>query len=173
MQRFAVAPWPTALKVVSLVGGGVLVGVSFLLWRTIPHGTRAPFAVEFGTAMAFVPMVTLVGALLFVVTGYELDAGTLRVQRLLSTTVVPLDGLSRAWQDPKLMCGSLRVWGNGGLFSITGLYRKKELGTYRAFVTDPAKAVVLVLPKRPVVLSPADPAAFLDSLRARHPGLAA
>ncbi len=46
------------------------------------------------------------------------------------------------------MRGSLRLFGNGGMFSITGLYRNRALGNYRAFVTDLKKTVVLRFMKR-------------------------
>lgn len=54
--------------------------------------------------------------------------------------------------------------GNGGLFSFTGWYRNKILGVYRAWVTDLRSTVILRFEKRAVVLSPADPNAFIRDL---------
>lgn len=169
MQRFEAAPWPTSLKVVSLIGAAVLVAVGIGAARAIPHGTRVPFAETFGTFVSFVPPAIALFALLFVVRAYEVSPGELRVQRLLWTTRLDLAGLRRAWHDPDAMCGSLRVFGNGGLFSFTGLYQSRSLGRYRAFVTDPKKAVVLVLPARTLVLSPAEPRALVEGLHAFFP----
>lgn len=171
MRRFEAAPWPTSLKVVSLIGAAVLVAVGIGAARAIPHGTRVPFAEMFGTLVSFVPPAIAVFALLFVVRAYEVSPGELRVQRLLWETKVGLTGLSRAWHAADAMCGSLRVFGNGGLFSVTGLYQSRSLGRYRAFVTDPKKAVVLVLPARTLVLSPADPHGFVEELAGSFPRL--
>jgi hypothetical protein len=107
------------------------------------------------------------GALLFMVRGYQLEPGVLLVRRLLWATHVPLAGFERAWHDPEAMRGSLRLFGNSGLFSITGVFRSKPLGTYRAFVTNPAQAVVIRLASRAVVVSPAEPRAFIAALESR------
>ena len=171
MQRFDAAPWATSLKVVSTFGTLVIAGAGVALLRSVPRETRVPFAETFGTLLSAVPLLILLGALLFVVKGYELEAGVLRVRRLLWSTPVPLDGLERAWHDPSAMRRSIRLFGNGGLYSITGLFRNPALGRYRAFVTDPAKAVVLRFPARVVVLSPASPDAFVAHLRTLVPGL--
>lgn len=169
MQRFEVAPWTTALKAVSSVGTVVLLGVSYALYRAIPRATRVPFAETFGTLLVFVPPFILVTSLLFIVSGYELDASTLYVQRLFWKTRIPLDGLDQAWHDPSAMCRSLRIFGNGGLFSATGLFQNAALGRYRAFVTDPKQAVVLRFPTRVLVVSPAYPRAFLGHLKSIRP----
>ncbi|HYA37682.1 MAG TPA: PH domain-containing protein [Candidatus Methylomirabilis sp.] len=169
MQRFDVAPWSTSLKVVSIVGTLVLFAVSYALYRTVPHGTRVPFAETFGTVILAVPSLILVLAVLYVVKGYTLDATSLCVQRLLWSTRIQLEGLDRAWYDSSAMTRSLRVFGNGGLFSITGIFQNGRIGRYRAFVTDPRQAVVLRSPSRVVVLSPADPRAFLGYVRTMFP----
>ncbi len=171
MFRCSAAPWPTSLKVVSAIGTAVLVGTGYAATRVIPHGTRVPFAETFGTFVALVPPLVALGALLFVVRGYEVDPGEIRVSRLLWSTRIALDGLTSASHDPSAMACSLRLFGNGGLFSITGLYQNKTLGRYRAFVTDPKRSVVLRLPKRTVVLSPEDPFTFLHQLRSLAPGV--
>ena len=171
MQQFRAAPWPTSLKVISLVATAVLAGVSWAAFRAIPRGTRVPFAETFGTVVAATfPLIAIV-ALLFVVTGYEVGPGELRIQRLLWSTRVGLDGMARAWADPKAMTCSIRIWGNGGLYSITGYFQNKTLGRFRAFVTDPKLSVVLALPRRVIVVSPAEPRAFLQALSLSFPGL--
>lgn len=59
------------------------------------------------------------------------------------------------------MRASLRTFGNGGGFSFTGRYWNKRLGSYRAFVTNPARSVVLRWQDRTVVVSPASPEEFV------------
>lgn len=171
MLRFKAARWPTSLTLVSLLGTVALVAAGFAVSRAIPHGTRVPFAESFGALVACVPPAIGLGALLFVVRGYEVRPGELLVERLLWSTRVDLAGLSKVTLDPQAMKGSLRVWGNGGLFSVTGLYRNGTLGTYRAYVTDARHAVVLHLPSRPVVVSPEDTYGLVQQLRAVVPGL--
>ncbi|VGO17923.1 hypothetical protein PDESU_06525 [Pontiella desulfatans] len=63
------------------------------------------------------------------------------------------------------MKGSIRLCGNGGLFSFTGLYRNKKLGNYRVFVNDLNRAVVLRFSKRTTVVTPDDPAAFVERVK--------
>jgi hypothetical protein len=63
------------------------------------------------------------------------------------------------------MRGSIRVLANGGVFSFTGRFWNRKLGWYRAFATDPSRAVVLRYPKRTIVITPHDPQHFI--MRAR------
>ena len=86
------------------------------------------------------------------------------MHRLLWSTVLPRVGLESAQVEPDAMRGSLRTFGNGGAFSFTGFYYNKRLGSYRAFVTDPHRTVVLRYATRRVVLSPATPEDFVRDL---------
>jgi hypothetical protein len=171
MRRFKIAPWPISLKVVSGLATIVLAGVTYVLIRDVPHGTQAPFAESFGRAMALLPLLIVAIALLFVVKSYEIGPRELLIHRLLWPTRLSLVGLTHAWYDPAAMCRSIRLFGNGGLYSITGLYRNRQLGRYRAFVTDPKRSVVLRLPDRTVVISPEDPELFARHLSSLFPGL--
>ena len=101
---------------------------------------------------------------LFAVRGYSLDKGHLWIHRPFWRTHVNLDGLQKAYADPKAMKSSFRTAGNGGFFAFTGSFRNKRLGSYRAWVTDPARSVVLVFSRRTVVISPSSPRKFLRAL---------
>jgi hypothetical protein len=168
-QHFQVAPWSRALRISSALGTVLLAGIEVGAFRGIP-----PYGVAHavGTAVACVPPAILLFSLLFVVTGYTVTREELRVRRLLFCTVFPLHGLRQARHEPKVLCGSTRIFGNAGLFSFTGLYQSKPLGRYRLFATDPSRAVVLVLPGRTLVLTPASPQAFLLRLRQLFPNTA-
>jgi hypothetical protein len=172
MERFAAAPWPKFLKVTSILGAVLLLAAGYAAVRVIPHGSHVPYAETVGTLVALAAPAVGMFAALFVVVGYELGERELRVARLLWATRVPLDGLSRAYFSPEAMRRSIRVFGNGGLFAITGVYSNRVLGRYRAFVTDPHRAVVLSLPRRVVVISPAEPSRFLETVRNLFPGVA-
>ena len=172
MQRFEAAPWPVSLKVLSMIGAVVLAGAAIVLARVVPYGALPPVARWFGTFLPVVPAAILLGALLFVVKGYEFDEDELYVERLLWRTPLGLSGLARAWHDPSAMRRSIRLFGNGGLFAVTGVFRNARLGNYRAFVTDPKKTVVLKYESRVVVVSPADPRALLEHLKTVSPATA-
>lgn len=110
------------------------------------------------------PVAILVGAALFSIRGYSIVDRTLLIHRLLWATRLPLDELGDARFAPGIMHGSTRVFGNGGLFSFSGWYRNDELGTYRAFVTDPAHTVVLWFRTYTAVVSPESPTEFVRNL---------
>ena len=172
MTRFKAAPWSPSLLVVSVLATAVLAGAWLVIAGVISEKARFPFAEPYGSSLALVfPPLVAFGAALFAVRGYAVAPGELRIVRLLWATRIDLEGLLRAASDPSAMRGSLRILGNGGLYAVTGLFQNRTLGRYRAFVTDRKRAVVLFLPARTVVISPEDPAAFLQQLRAFVPGV--
>lgn len=158
MQSFPAAPWPKLLKGVSAFCAAVLLSAGVVVWMAIPpHG----FAHTLVSLAAWAPPAIGATALLFTVTGYEVDMGRLYVRRLLWATTIDLTGLKEVRHDPDALKGSVRIFGNGGLFAFTGLYENKKLGRYRLFATDSKCSVVLVTPGRTVVVTPADPDAFV------------
>lgn len=159
-MKYHSAPWSTSLKGTSVLATGICVGVGFLLaTREGPAGRLAAWL-----------MVWLVGgALLFTVRGYWIVGDAIRVRRLFWSTRLPLEGLRAVENDPKAMQNSLRTFGNGGFFAFTGRFHNERLGGFRAYVTDPARAVVLRYGDRIVVVSPAVPDEFVrDVEAARH-----
>lgn len=160
--RYPAAPWSGFLKGVSSVVTLLLLGVSWLAASTMPvHASPL-----LHMAVIVLPLVLLLAAAPFVVRGYELRDGTLQVRRLCWTTRVVLGELREATIDPQAGAGSIRLFGNGGLFSFSGWFRNARLGRYRAFVTDWQCAVVLRGAACTVVLSPADPVDFVRALQA-------
>lgn len=138
--------WTTAFSVVLLMVVGVLAG----------HFNRSGP----GWFVALlIPGLFIITAL-FVIRNYTITPTELLIRRLLWTTHLPLAGLKSATFQPKAMSGSLRLWGNGGMFSFTGWYRNSALGVYRAFVTDLNQTVVLRLATKTIVVSPENPERF-------------
>ena len=168
-NRFPAARWSKSLKLMSTFGTAVLVVVGVAAYRGIPMVSGIAHTLGLGIALALV--LSMLGSFLFAVTGYAIDEAGLHVERPLFATRIPLGGLQRVWSDPDACKGSLRLFGNGGLFSFTGLFRNKTLGTYRLFGTDLGRAVVLQLPARVVVITPADPDAFIAHLQQLFPGV--
>jgi hypothetical protein len=147
MTTFA-APWGRSLK----LSTGIFVAV-----LSVP----LVYQLSYGRPVGVLLLAVLGVALLFVVRGYEITDTHLDVRRLAWSTRLPLDGLQSAAFEPNATSGSLRTFGNGGLFSISGRFRNRRLGPYRAFVTDTERTVVLRFESDIVVVSPDDPERFV------------
>ena len=153
------APWGKTLRWVSVLATALLLGVLL----TLAAKTGPPIA----RWLAVLPVLILPGAALFIIRSYTIEPNTLAIQRLLWTTRLPLAGLQSATVEPDVMRRSVRLCGNGGLFSITGWYHSRALGNYRAFVTDLKRTVVLRFPGKTIVVSPENPEAFTAELSNR------
>jgi len=167
-DNYSAAPWSTKLKITSAISTLMLPVLAVVAFRAIP--AQGGFTYYFGLLIAATLPALLLVSMLFVVTGFTIDGGrVLRVRRLLWSTVIPLSGLNRAHHDPAACERSLKVFGNGGVYSFTGIFKNKTLGRYRIFGTDLSRAVVLSFKDRTVVITPASPGAFLGSLRLSDP----
>jgi hypothetical protein len=155
------APWSTSLKVISTAASAIVAGL-LVLGLTDPRLPTVPRALLVALMGGL-----LVGPLPFVVRGYRLDSDALLVQRLWWRTRIPLSGLRSVAHNPAALRWSLRLCGNGGLFSFTGWFWCKALGRYRMFATDPKRAVVMVFEKRRVVVTPDRPEEFVNEVKLR------
>lgn len=150
------APWGTALRLTSGAATLILLAIPFFL---LLEGGRPLLEMA---AAAALPIVVLGVTLLYTVRGYSLQGDTLQIRRLLWSTRLDLSGLRSVTVDPEAMKGAVRVFGNGGLFSFTGRFRSRRLGSFRAFVTDMSVGVVLVTERDTVVISPGSPERFTE-----------
>ncbi len=150
------APWGRPLKLTSALATLLCLGIA--AWSF-----AGPSSVKW---VGYLPLAFALGSALFMVRGFELSKDALRVQRPFWTTCLPLADLVTGEYDPAAMRRSIRTLGNGGFYSYTGYYRNQALGSYRAYVTDLDRAVVLRFTNRRVVISPDDPVRFLRELRA-------
>ncbi len=82
------------------------------------------------------------------------------IRRLWWNTVLPFDDIRSVQAEPLALSSSFRTCGNGGLYSFTGFYWSKQLGHFRAYVTDLNRTVIVRMKTRTAVLSPEDPEAF-------------
>jgi hypothetical protein len=153
------APWSRVLKTVSVAASALVIGITLFVSIVLPD--KAGW-VKWTVLPAGLLIVGI--SALFTVRGYEWDGRHLLVRRLFWNTRLSLAGLRDAYADPEAMRGSIRVCGNGGLFSFSGWFWSKRLGSYRALATDPRRAVVLVLPSKKIVVTPADPATFVQAV---------
>ena len=114
--------------------------------------------------LALLPLAIILICAVFTVRGYSITNNALLIDRLFWTTRIPLTEFQSAKFDPDATRGSIRTFGNGGFFSFTGYFRSKELGSYRAFMTDRRRAVVLRFLDRVVVVSPDRPQDFVETI---------
>jgi hypothetical protein len=155
------APWGRVIKLAT--GAAVLVMATVIVVPLLALSSKpAPLWVRWSAPALVLGIFGVTG--LFAVRGFELHGRELRVQRAFWQTRIPLHDLREAYADPTAMRGSLRTFGNGGFLALTGWFRNKRLGNYRAFVTDPGRCVVLRFKQRTFVVSPDDPAAFVSAL---------
>ena len=159
------APWSTSLIVMSVVTTVVCLGATAGAWLSLA-AKHAPGPLS---CVSLLPLVILFVAALFTIRGYSITSELILVHRLLWDTKLPRIGLESARVEPKAMRGSIRTFGNGGAFSFTGFYYNKRLGSYRAYVTDPRRPVVLRYANRRIVLSPAAPDDFVHDLALARP----
>jgi hypothetical protein len=130
-----------------------------------PIRVAGPFALWFpGVFCAF--MVGMLGVTyLLSVRGYELADNALLILRPIGPKRVSLVGLQDVTAEPDILKGSIRTCGNGGLFCFSGWYWNRRLKTYRMWVTDPKRAVLLRFADKRIVISPDEPAAFVAAVR--------
>ena len=141
------APWGRSLLIASSVQVVFLLAVS-----TVPvfFAALEPEPGLWKWLVAFlggaIPCVVLGVAARYAVRGYTVTDDSIRVHRLGWSSSLPLDQLESAIVSPYAMRRSGSELANGGLFSYTGWFHNAELGSYRAFVTDHARTVVLRFP---------------------------
>jgi hypothetical protein len=151
------APWSRSLRFVTagsvavlalVMLAGLLTGPQqLLLWRI---------------AMVDLPLAVLLSALPFMIRGYELTEQHIAVVRLGWRTVLPLAGLVEVAGQPEGLRGSVRLLGNGGLFGISGWFWNRRIGRFRAYATDPGRAVLLRYQDgRKIVVTPHDVQQFI------------
>lgn len=163
MKQHFKAPWGTGLKCLSFFST-LFLGPMCLATLPIACVNASSWL---ALLICLVPWLIVVPAACYAVRGYTLDANILRIHRLFWDTVIPINGLKYALTMPEAMSGSIRIYGNGGLYSITGHYWNRRLGHYRAYVNDWKRPVVLIFHERnTIVLSPDDPEDFVEAVKA-------
>ena len=156
------AHWGTPLKIISLIGSAVCLGVSGMCFFSM---ARTPIPQFMPALVAGIPLSILLIAAFFMVKGYQISGNMLFIHRLGWATRVSLDRLVSIEYDPSAMKGSIRIFGNGGLFSFSGSFRNRKLGSYRAYVTDTKNSVVIKSANVVIVVSPDSPDRFVDAVK--------
>jgi hypothetical protein len=159
-RRFE-APMGRTIVWVSIVVCALAVALYFALGSS----ARLPGAPWLLRWLRVLPMATVAVTALFAVRGYGLTREHILVHRPLWTTRLPRTGVVSVEHQAHAMRGSLRLFGIGGLFGVSGWFSSRALGRYRAFVSDPERTVIVRWADRVVVISPSPPESFVAALR--------
>ncbi len=155
------APWSGTLQTMTIVTTGILVLTPVVIAIFVATGLSKPHS----SFVIVLPLFLLAAALAYRVRGYILTDDAIFVRRTIGNFRLPLAGLLSVTGDADAMRASTRLLGNWGCFSFTGRYWNRKLGSYRAFATDPSRAVVLRYSNETVVITPHDVQHFI--VRAR------
>jgi len=143
------------------IGGSLIcLGAPFFLVAA-PDGTLAS---ELMFYCMKAPLLLWLGSLLFTIRGYSITEDSILIHRLIWATRMPLEQLNEVNLDNAAFLNSIRCFGNGGIFGISGLYYSRREGTFRAFVTNTTRTVLLKFSSRTILLSPDDPKLFVRTL---------
>lgn len=154
------AVWSVKLILVSIVATAVLALGSYLA------GSRRRLNPVMRFIAGVIPLAVIVGSSVMCVRGYVLDEQSLRVKRLFWDTPIELREINSAEHNPSVTEHLTRTWGNGGVYAYVGDFHSDTLGNFKAYVTNWDDAVVLRLNEETVVVSPSDPAGFVDAVNA-------
>lgn len=156
MPQFS-APWSLKLKLTTGAFVALLLGPPLGIELFGGSGEDLRFTLG-------IPILIVVGCAAFTVRGYTIEGDTLYVHRLGWRTAIDLRALRDVEIHPGATAGSVRTFGNGGLFGFIGRFRNGMLGAYRAYVTDASREVVLELEDDTLVVSPGEPASFVETI---------
>jgi hypothetical protein len=157
--------------VVVLLAGAV----PLLAWSLVPGGPiggpRGPGGPGGGAARwasLLAPLVTA-GCWALAPNGLEIAGGELRIlRRAWRSAAYPLSAVAEvAVLPPGSLAGAVRTFGNGGLFGYYGWFYRK--GAFRLYATRTDRLVEVLAGGRRVVVSPDEPARFVEGLLATAP----
>jgi hypothetical protein len=157
MREHFFAPWSTKLK---LTTGGLAAVLIIAAVATAGWGSLVIVGI-------------MVVAAAFAIRGYSVIDGKLLIHRLGWANKFNLAQLTSAEVNPGATMGSLRTMGIGGLFGFVGYFHNEILGSYRAYATNELNTVVLVFDGETIVVTPDDPEAFVEAVKAASPALSA
>ena len=95
---------------------------------------------------------------------YIVTDDSLIIRYLGRPVTIPLASLASATVDPEVLPLPIR---RGIAFSIMGVRQSSKWGTYRAYASDPSRAVVLSFADRRIVVTPDRPEEFAELLTRR------
>ena len=155
MREHFSAPWSTKLK---LTTGGLAAVLLIAAVATAGWGSLVIAGI-------------MLAAAAFAIRGYSVMDGKLLIHRMGWANKFDLAELTSAEVNPGATMGSLRTMGIGGLFGFVGYFHNEILGSYKAYATNEFNTVVLVFGNETIVVTPDDPEAFVEAVKAASPAL--
>ncbi len=147
-----------------LVYGFLSLLAAFLFVLGYTMRTRGGIQYVFFGSGAFL-LLLLLGSLGFRVRGYDIGSGQLVVKMGFGQRTFPLQNLTDTHVEERPFDGCRRDFGVGGIWSVSGSFTSPRWGKFSAYATDMSRGVLLTWPDKKVLLTPADPAAFMQSLK--------
>jgi len=160
--RSFLAPWSRLLVIMTLIGSVVLLGVPVMMLSAMPTDDLPRIAI-IGMVLFFPLLLGIM--VLFSIRSFDIMHDGILVRRLLWANRLAYEDLRSVRVDEDAMKGSIRVMGNGGLFSFSGKYRSRKLGVFTVYATDMKLSVILRYSDRTVVVTPESPEEFADLVR--------
>jgi hypothetical protein len=154
------APWANSVTTITALTIALFASLILIGFWVGPRGQGWWLGLMVG-----LPLVITLATGLCAVRGYEVGDQGLVILRWGWPSQIPWQDITEVELDPEAMDGSLRLWGNGGLFCFTGTFRNRKLGIYRAYATHPRKSVVLKGKSHPIVVTPDQPDRFVELVK--------
>lgn len=164
IERYRAAPLDRAAllrTVLTLAGLVALLVLIFFIHQL------APPAMLLGVPILALPALAYASTPM----GYAVDERAIYIERkALSTVRVPLTQVTAVRPLPRpALSGAMRVYGTGGLFGWAGRYKARRLGAVSMHATNLDRLILVERRRRRALLiSPADPNAFLSGLRRQY-----
>ncbi|HAB17770.1 MAG TPA: PH domain-containing protein [Verrucomicrobiota bacterium] len=158
------APLGPSVKLLTALAYFVLLGVGAgsAAMLALPPVPRVAAYVGLGTVI-LIAVVSWV----FRIHGYSLDEGRLIIRYGFSGRAVPFSDITAVELAQDVFRGAWRVFASGGLWSFLGRFQSSRLGPFLAYVSDPARTVLISTAQERVIISPEDPAKFVGELQRR------
>ena len=123
-------------------------------------------------ATTVIGLLVLGTSYLFAPHGYAVDESEILIRRKVGTVRIPIAEVRSLRHDPSA-CSlwGVRTFGVSGLFGYFGRFYSNDLGHHIRYATDRDKSIVMETDKT-VVISPDDPAQFVQIVRSRMEALA-
>ena len=163
------APWDSGLKLATGLVFAVTGSITLLLaWTSLRMSEVSASTIVGLVPLVFLsmPLLLLWAAWLEAPRAFTLDDAAIRVERRSGPVIIPLSGLRDVRElEPRIFFR--REGGLGGFFGYSGNFHSEALGRVRLYATRSDCRVLLVTDQGPVVLTPGDPARFVEEVRAR------
>ncbi len=154
---FAAAPYDTTTKVTT-AAICVLFVVLYLAVHVIP--------------ILVISAAIIIVSYLYSPRGYAISDGAIVIKRLVGNVRLPLEAVRESRRTTaEDLSGTLKLWGNGGLFGYYGLFRTSKLGKCSWYVTNRGNTVVVVTAAKTAIFSPDDVDGFLAAIQAAAPAM--